>query len=279
MMTLTILSENTVRGEGLLAEHGLSYWIDTGTHRVLFDTGQGMVLARNADKLGIDLGLADAIVLSHGHYDHVLGLPTVLEAAPEASLWFHPAATEPKFSRSPQGKARRISSDFMEKADFGAGRIVRRVTEPTEVVPGVWVTGTIPRTNDFEDVGGPFFLDESLEVPDPIADDMALYLPRPEGLSVIFGCAHSGAINTLNHVLRQTGPCPLHTLIGGLHLLAASEDRIERTIRLLTTLAPRRLGFCHCTGTAASRKLWAAFPDVCTEVHVGKTLGFSPSVA
>ncbi len=91
MIALTLLSENTVRGAGLLGEHGLAYWLDTGTHRVLFDTGQGMALQPNAAKLGIDLGRADAIVLSHGHYDHVSGLPMALQAAPAAELWFHPA--------------------------------------------------------------------------------------------------------------------------------------------------------------------------------------------
>jgi metal-dependent hydrolase (beta-lactamase superfamily II) len=75
MIAMTLLSENTVREAGLLGQHGLSYWLETGTHCVLFDTGQGMVLTQNATNLGIDLGRAEAIVLSHGHYDHVSGLP------------------------------------------------------------------------------------------------------------------------------------------------------------------------------------------------------------
>jgi hypothetical protein len=135
MISLTILSENTVCGSGLIGEHGLSYWLDTGTHRVLFDTGQGMVLEKNAAKLGIDLGQADAIVLSHGHYDHVSGLPHALKVAPKAALWFHPAATARKFIRSPKGVARKISTDFMESGEFGASRLVHRITAPTEVVP------------------------------------------------------------------------------------------------------------------------------------------------
>jgi 7,8-dihydropterin-6-yl-methyl-4-(beta-D-ribofuranosyl)aminobenzene 5'-phosphate synthase len=274
MISLTILSENTVRGAGLLGEHGLSYWLETGTHRVLFDTGQGMVMEKNAAKLGIDLGQADAIVLSHGHYDHVSGLPYALDAAPDAALWFHPAATEKKFIRSPKGTPRRISTDFMEAGDFGKSRIVHRVVEPAEVVPGVWVTGGIPRTNDFEDVGGPFFLDEGLTIPDPIADDMAVYLPGKDSLSVIYGCAHAGGINTLEHISQFTGNLPVHTLLGGLHLAAASPERMDRTVAALRLLAPRRMGFCHCTGASAIHRLWSEFPDAGMEVHVGKRIHF-----
>jgi len=272
MTSLTILSENTVRGAGLLGEHGLSYWLETGTHRVLFDTGQGMALEKNAAKLGIDLGRADAIVLSHGHYDHVSGLPAALEAAPEAALWFHPAATEKKFIRSPKGKPRRISTGFLESGDFGKSRLVHRVTEPSEVVPGVWVTGGIPRRSGFEDVGGPFFLDEKLTVPDPIADDMALYLPGADGLSVIFGCAHAGCVNTLDHIIRQAGNTAVRTLIGGLHLAAASPERMDRTVEFLLSLMPQRLGFCHCTGAAAIHRIWSEFPDACVEIHSGKRI-------
>jgi len=278
MTTVTILSENTVRGAGLLGEHGLAYWLDTGIHRVLFDTGQGMVLQNNAAKLGIDLGTADAIVLSHGHYDHVSGLPAALKAAPSAELWFHPAATDLKFIRGEDGRARRISTDFMQQGNFGESRIVHRVTKSAEVVPGIWLTGEVPRTNDFEDVGGLFFLDDAMEIPDPIADDMALYLSGAAGLSVIFGCAHAGAINTLDHIFQQTGKRPVDTLIGGLHLAAASPERMERTVAALRELGPRRMGFGHCTGAHAIHRLWNEFPAAGIEIHAGKRFGICDGI-
>lgn len=278
MTTVTILCENTVRSAGLLGEHGLAYWLDTGTHRVLFDTGQGMSLQNNAARLGIDIGTADAIVLSHGHYDHVSGLPAALKAAPGAELWLHPAATDLKFIRSEDGHARRISTDFMQQGNFGESRIVHLVTKHAEVVPGIWLTGEVPRTNDFEDVGGPFFLDDAMEIPDPITDDMALYLSGAAGLSVIFGCAHAGAINTLDHIFKQTGKRPVDTLIGGLHLAAASPERMERTVSALHELTPRRMGFGHCTGAHAIHRLWSEFPSACIEIHAGKRFGICDGI-
>jgi len=91
-------------------------------------------------------------------------------------------------------------------------------------------------------------------------------------LSVIFGCAHAGAINTLDHIFRQTGCLPVHTLIGGLHLAAASAGRMDRTVAALRSLAPKRMGFCHCTGASALHRIWSEFPGACQEIHVGKRL-------
>lgn len=277
MITLTLLCENTVRRMGLLGEHGLAWWIDTGTHRVLFDTGQGLGLAHNAEQLGIDLARADAIALSHGHHDHVGGLEAALRGAPEAALFYHPRAVEPKFSGSDgRPQARRISRTFFEQEAFRAGgRRVEASREPREIVPGVWLTGEIPRANDFEDTGGPFFLDAAQARPDPLLDDQAVFFTAWEGVVVVLGCAHAGVVNTLEHVVRLTGRSTIHTVIGGMHLERAGERRLTETFAALRRLDVQRIGPAHCTGFEATAAFWREFPVHCIACAVGLQLSFA----
>ena len=94
---LTIIVDNKA-AEGLLCEHGFAVWIEVAGRRLLFDTGQGAAIAGNADMLGIDLRTADALVLSHGHYDHTGGVPLLIARAPTAEIYAHPAATGPRYS-------------------------------------------------------------------------------------------------------------------------------------------------------------------------------------
>jgi 7,8-dihydropterin-6-yl-methyl-4-(beta-D-ribofuranosyl)aminobenzene 5'-phosphate synthase len=277
MISLTLLVENTARGAGILGEHGLAFWIDTGAHRVLFDTGQGMALLHNATTLGIDLARADAVVLSHGHFDHVGGLEAALAGARRAPLYLHPRATEKKFSGAkPAAGARRISTPFVETESFLRDkRRVMATRAPCEVVPGVWTTGEIPRTNDFEDTGGPFFLDEALTQPDPLLDDQALYVRTTQGVLVILGCAHSGVVNTLHYIARLTDGAPVRLLIGGWHLENASPRRMDETVRALRAARPSRMGLCHCTGATAIHRLWNEFPDACFPAAAGTRLEFA----
>ena len=277
MISLTLLVENTARGAGVLGEHGLAYWLDTGSHCVLFDTGQGTALFHNARRLGYDFSIINAIVLSHGHYDHTGGLEKVLPLAPRATLYMHPDATISKFTglNPTQGVSRRISTRFMESEGFrNPGRKVVPTRKPREVVPGVWVTGEVPRTNGFEDNGGTFFRDKMLATPDPLLDDQSLFLKTRAGLIVVLGCAHSGVINTLEHIIKTSGEKRIHTLIGGLHLENATSERIDETVAAMKAFAPQRIGLCHCTGPDATVRFWNEFPGKCFPVHSGLRLEF-----
>ena len=264
---ITTLVENTVFKAGLLAEHGLSFWIEYGGKRILFDTGQSDILIHNAKALGINLAEADAIVLSHGHYDHTGGLAAVLGIAPKARIYIHPAAVEPKFSQS-SPKTRSIGMPDSGKKAM-RGREVIWTETPTQVFSGVRVTGQVPRINHFEDVGGAFFLDKNCCEPDELLDDQTLFIETAKGLVIVFGCAHAGVVNTLNRIADLTEKEQFYAVMGGMHLLDASEERIERTIAVIREYNLQRIGPGHCTGTKAAEEFRRVFPKQCFTCSVG----------
>lgn len=270
---ITVLMENSVHRGGLAAEHGLSFHVQIGRHCFLFDTGQTGLVMRNAQTLGIELGQLDAIVLSHGHHDHTGGLSSVLTAAPKARTFLHPAAFGEKFSKS-SGQARSIGMSRETVQAVRQRHDVVETTNWTEICKGAFATGEIPRTNTFEDSGGPFFLDAKCQKPDPLVDDQALVIDLGKKLIVLLGCAHAGLINTLDYVAGKTDGKPVRTVIGGLHLGSASEERLQQTIIQLRAANLRCLTPVHCTGWPATARLWQAFPQIYRAASVGTILEF-----
>lgn len=275
-VTITALVDNTVNVGGLRAEHGLCLLIRVGQRQLLFDTGQTDLLVDNARKMGLALDGLEAIVLSHGHYDHTGGLEAVCREAPAARVFAHPAALAPKFAnRGGTGRFIGLAPASVRLLRQPGGRATW-TAGPTEVIPGVFVTGTIPRANDFEDTGGQFYLDAGCTQPDPLSDDQALFFDTQNGLVVVFGCAHAGVINTLDHIRDLAPGRPLDTLIGGMHLHAAGPGRMQSTLEALRRWAPKRIIPAHCTGIGATVQLWQTFPGCCSTCPVGSSAAFEP---
>lgn len=268
-VTVTVLAENTAQGMGLLGEHGLSVWVETAGQRVLFDTGQGIVLNHNAACLNIDLARADSIVLSHGHYDHTGGLQIALRHAPNARMFMHPSALMSRFSCR-DGVTREIGMPGCVRDIVNEHRAsVTWTTRPTEVAAGVFVTGPIPRRTSFEDTGGPFFLDENGQSPDLIEDDQSMWIEMPDGLVILLGCAHSGVINTLSYIQELRKGMPIRAILGGMHLGAATAERMAQTVKSLRRLNVSEMWPCHCTGIVAAAQLTVAFGNQCRPCGVG----------
>ena len=266
-LCITTLVEDTTLDGGLLAEHGLSFWIEYGDMRILFDTGQSDILVQNAKVLGINLAEVNAVVLSHGHYDHTGGLSTILDIASKAKVYMHPAATEPKFSRTYSG-VRSIGIPYLAKKAVRKCHVVWTAT-PARIFPGMSVTGQVPRINNFEDVGGAFFVDENYKKPDDLLDDQTLFIESAKGLVVVLGCAHSGVVNTLEYISNLTCRNKIYAVIGGMHLLKACRMRIANTIEAFKKYEIQKIVPLHCTGRKATRELKNAFRDKCSLSSTG----------
>jgi 7,8-dihydropterin-6-yl-methyl-4-(beta-D-ribofuranosyl)aminobenzene 5'-phosphate synthase len=272
-LQITSLVENTARGADLLAEHGLAFWIEADEHRILFDTGQGHVLRHNAEIMEIPLAEVETVVLSHGHFDHTGGLKHVLESNRQISVYLHPAALERKYAREKTPPHREIGiPGWDEQALRRKSRRLVWTGEPTEIVPGVHLTGEIPRRNGFEDTGGPFYRDAECTEPDPLVDDQALFLETPAGMVVVLGCAHSGVVNTLDYIVQLTGRKRIHAVLGGMHLVRAGRPRLEATVAVLERYGVQKVGIAHCTGMRAATYLWSGFSGECFECSVGSVL-------
>ncbi|MDD3277046.1 MAG: MBL fold metallo-hydrolase, partial [Kiritimatiellales bacterium] len=174
-LKITVLVENSAGRLGVLAEHGLAFLIETGGGKILFDTGQGFVLEHNLQQMNLTLEDVKTVVLSHGHYDHTGGLHIALAMMNRPTLYAHPAVIEPKFACYQNAPCRRISipdtdREVLLQADW------IRVTAPVALPCRLRLTGPVPRTNDFEDTGGPFFRDAAGADPDTLPDDQSAFM-------------------------------------------------------------------------------------------------------
>jgi 7,8-dihydropterin-6-yl-methyl-4-(beta-D-ribofuranosyl)aminobenzene 5'-phosphate synthase len=272
-LKITAIVENTAGTIDAAGEWGIALWIEADHHRILYDTGQGQTLLRNARLLGIDVAAAEALVISHGHADHTGGIAALVEAGFHGRIYIHPAALSSKYrlEKTPPNRANGIPPASYRSVMSRRADVVES-PGPTEIAPGMIVTGAIPRRNTYENVPESFFLDPECTQPDLLIDDQALLIETPLGWTVITGCGHAGLINTLNYTKELIGNGRIACVIGGLHLFCASAERIGATIENLRAFDVELIAPCHCTGFEATGALQREFGNRVVALRAGLSL-------
>ncbi len=264
-LKITVVVENSTRKKELLAEHGLSFFIEYNGKKILFDTGQGMAFFHNAEKLGITLNDLDAIILSHGHYDHTGALKKICEENIHVPIFTHPNSFVKRYSLHADNSLHCIGM----KEELGNNLDLRLNENNCEIFKSFFLTGKIPLQNHFEDSGGKFFLDKKCTQRDLIPDDQAVFIETPKGIVVVLGCSHSGIINTLNYIKKLSSLNKFYAVIGGMHLINANDYRIKNTITELNKLDIKTIYPAHCTGFDATLTLYNDFNNKCQVVSTG----------
>ena len=264
------------------AEHGFSALLDVrrgeARGRVLFDTGVSRDgILHNADLMEIDLRDIRAIVLSHGHADHTLGLAGLLgRLGPRGlPLVLHPEAYLERKIVLPTGVEVQIPPPRRADLRRAGVEVIEEVGPSLLVDDMVLVSGEVRRTTPFE-TGFPIHWArrDGTWGPDPLIrdDQCAIVNLRGKGLVLVTGCGHAGIVNTVRQAQALTGVQRVHAVVGGFHLTGGLFERIiPDTVAALQAIGPRYLVPGHCTGWPAALQLARAMPEAYLPNSVGTT--------
>ncbi len=256
----------------ILAEHGFSAMVtvtvDEMPHSLLFDFGfSEHGAAHNADALGLDLTVVEAMVLSHGHMDHFGGLEQLATRIGKKNieLVLHPTAVRAsRYIKVSEGI--KIGLPALKRERFKtAGISLVETADPYMLLnESILFLGEIPKLTEFEKGFPRMFYDENGEVKwDPIEEDSAIVANvKGKGLIILSGCAHSGIVNTVKYAREVTRVSKVFAIMGGFHLTGADfEPIIEPTTDELKAVNPQHIIPTHCTGRKAVMHLEKEMPD------------------
>lgn len=244
MTTLRILIEDTAP-DGLIAEHGLSFLVTTAAMEFVFDCGHTGAAWTNAKLLGVGISAIKLAAISHAHYDHAGGFPKLLDVAQIETLVTGAGFWTEKFSRD--GDDFKYRGGGFDENFLTAHNVKQKICRDiTQIDSDAWFVGNFSRRFDFETIPTKFVKGAD-KLPDDFGDEIALVLRDGDGLAVVTACAHVGVCNIAADVSEKFSR-PVRTVIGGLHLTNATDERIARTLTALKTLGVERILPCHCSG-------------------------------
>ena len=253
-MKIVTLLENTSCREDVAVGHGLSQYIETENHKILFDMGPGESFAANAEKLGVDLAAVDIAVLSHGHNDHSGGLRRFFSLNDHAKVYVHPAAFGSYWAVEADGTGKYLGLEDGLRAEF-ADRFVE-VSGVTVIDDTLTLFDTVG--SDFPAVDTSARLKEKTPegyVPDRFAHEHNLVVREGEKTVVFGGCAHRGIVNIRDAAAAILGREP-GALVSGFHLFNLTEGNEQGDALIRKTGEELLHGGTvyytgHCTGEHA----------------------------
>jgi 7,8-dihydropterin-6-yl-methyl-4-(beta-D-ribofuranosyl)aminobenzene 5'-phosphate synthase len=254
-LKVTILS--TMLADEGIGEWGFAALVEADGKKILFDTGaRPNTVLENAKELKIDLSGVQDVILSHFHDDHTTGLMTLRRELSKNN----PAA----LSRVHVGKGiflerrgRDHNPMIAMKKDYEAtgGKFVEH-DKPEEILPGVWLTGPVPRVYPEKNYPAGIEVAKGDQwVEDDLPEDQSLVFNTPDGLVLLAGCGHAGIINTLQYARKFIRPAPVNAAIGGFHLYNAKDEQLDWTADKLKEFQIAQILGAHCTGIESVYRL------------------------
>lgn len=239
-MKITTLIENRVSRSGLVAEHGLSFFIQHPDANILFDTGQTAGFAINAKAMGIDIAAIDYLIISHGHYDHIGGLSYFIENNEKAKIIVKDETLWPKFKNDKYigiSKSINLNNNRFQK-----------ISQVTEIVEGVFIMPNIETFYSADKHMSDFYTQENgKNRKDKFNDELFLALKNDNGISVLSSCSHNGITNIAETARRYFGLALLN-IIGGFHINNAENSITNHISDYFNENINGYVFTCHCTG-------------------------------
>lgn len=277
-MYIVNLMEDTVGDTGILFEHGFSIYADTIRHKVLIDTGASEKTWKNADKLGIDLNKVEAVILSHGHYDHGGGILSFSERNPQAPIYVREGALAAHFSTTGGLHSCGLDPRISELSQIRTFKLsqfgIQRINEDVSVFSAVkgrrlWPNGNRNLLSGFEDC-------ERCYLQDDFMHEQHVVIEAEGRRVLISGCAHSGILNILDRFDDLYGGVP-DIVISGFHMVKdVSYEYNDYCIMRQTAeeLSTMKTVFYtgHCTGDVAFDIMKGIMGDKLKRICSGDTI-------